>query len=93
MQAHRRHDISDIVWEILEPLLPGCEGRVGRPASDNRLFITLFSGYCELVLHGEICRRTMGTGKIHTAVFIAGATEEFGKFCLNRSSPNRTTND
>ena len=39
MQAHRRHDISDRDWEILEPLLPGGEGRVGRPASDNRLFI------------------------------------------------------
>ena len=39
MQAHRRHDISDRVWEILEPFLPGSEGRVGRPASDNRLFI------------------------------------------------------
>ena len=39
MQTHRRHDISDRVWENLEPHLPGSEGRVGRPASDNRLFI------------------------------------------------------
>ena len=39
MQAHRRHDISDHTWEILEPLLPGHKGHVGRPASDNRLFI------------------------------------------------------
>ena len=39
MQAHRRHDISDQTWELLKLLLPGCEGRVGRPASDNRLFI------------------------------------------------------
>lgn len=33
MQAHRRHDISDHTWEILEPLLPGHKGHVGRPAS------------------------------------------------------------
>ncbi len=37
--AHRRHDISDRVWEILEPLLPGGKGKTGRPAQDNRLFI------------------------------------------------------
>ena len=39
MQAHRRHDISDHTWEILGPLLPGHKGHVGRPASDNRLFV------------------------------------------------------
>ena len=37
--AHRRHDISGQVWEILEPLLPGGKGRTGRPAYDNRLFL------------------------------------------------------
>ena len=36
-QAHRRHDISDHVWSLLEPYLPGCEG--GWRAKDNRLFI------------------------------------------------------
>ena len=28
--AHRRHDISGQVWEILEPLLPGGKGKTGR---------------------------------------------------------------
>ena len=37
--AHRRHDISDRVWEILAPLLPGSQGKTGRPAQDNRRFI------------------------------------------------------
>ncbi len=37
--AHRRHDISDSVWEILEPLLPGQAGQWGGIAKDNRLFI------------------------------------------------------
>ena len=30
--SQRRHDISDRVWKILEPLLPGGKGKVGRPA-------------------------------------------------------------
>ena len=39
MQPHRRHDISDRVWELLKPRLPGRRGSVGRPATDNRQFI------------------------------------------------------
>ena len=35
---NRRHDISDRVWNILAPLLPGGPGKVGRPAQDNRRF-------------------------------------------------------
>jgi len=37
--AHRRHDISDRVWNLLEPHLPGREGAWGGKARDNRLFI------------------------------------------------------
>ena len=37
--VHRRHDISDHVWELLEPHLPGREGSWGGQAKDNRLFI------------------------------------------------------
>lgn len=37
--SHRRHDISDRVWFILEGLLPGRKGMWGREAKDNRLFI------------------------------------------------------
>ncbi len=37
--AYRRHDISDRVWQILEPRLPGREGAWGGKARDNRLFI------------------------------------------------------
>ncbi len=39
MLSHRRHDISDKTWSLLEPHLPGYEGSVGRPPFDNRLFI------------------------------------------------------
>jgi transposase len=38
-QGHRRHDISDQVWQLLEPHLPGREGAWGGKARDNRLFI------------------------------------------------------
>ena len=37
--AHRRHDISDKVWNLLEPHLPGREGVWGGKARDNRRFI------------------------------------------------------
>ena len=37
--AHRRHDISDKAWALLEPHLPGREGAWGGVAKDNRLFI------------------------------------------------------
>ena len=37
--ADRRHDISDRVWELLEPHLPGRDGSWGGRAKDNRRFI------------------------------------------------------
>jgi len=37
--THRRHDISDETWKILEPYLPGRKGTWGGNARDNRLFI------------------------------------------------------
>ena len=44
--AHSRHDISDIVWQILEPHLLGCKGTWGGNTRDNRKFSMLFSGFC-----------------------------------------------
>jgi transposase len=37
--AHHRHDISDHVWGLLEPWLPGRKGSWGGVAHDNRRFI------------------------------------------------------
>jgi len=37
--SHRRHDISDRVWSLLEPIFPGRVGTWGGKARDNRLFI------------------------------------------------------
>jgi transposase len=39
MTSHRRHDISDPAWTLLEPHLPGRKGTWGGNARDNRLFI------------------------------------------------------
>ncbi|PIZ32973.1 MAG: IS5/IS1182 family transposase, partial [Alphaproteobacteria bacterium CG_4_10_14_0_8_um_filter_37_21] len=38
-QIHRRHDISDKAWFLLEPHLPGKKGSWGGVATNNRQFI------------------------------------------------------
>lgn len=35
----QRHDMSDYLWNKLEKLLPGSDGKVGRPSKHNRRFI------------------------------------------------------
>ncbi len=40
---HRRHDITDGMWEVLAPLLPGQAGQWGGIARDNREFINAVS--------------------------------------------------
>ena len=37
--SYHRHDISDNVWALLEPHLPGQRGQWGGIAQDNRRFI------------------------------------------------------
>ncbi|WP_108651218.1 IS5 family transposase [Dongshaea marina] len=37
--AHRRHDISDRVWSLIEPHILGRKGDWGKAGRDNRLFI------------------------------------------------------
>ena len=39
MVSHRRHDISDRIWRLFEPHLPGRKGLWGGIARDNRTFI------------------------------------------------------
>ena len=39
VSAHRFHDISDSLWELLKPYLPGRKGAKGVAARDNRLLI------------------------------------------------------
>ena len=39
LNLQRRHDISDEMWAIIEPHLPGQKGQWGGIAKDNRKFI------------------------------------------------------
>jgi transposase len=38
-RTHKRHDLSNELWNKMERLLPGREGTIGRHGRDNRLFI------------------------------------------------------
>ena len=38
-KPYQRHDISDRMWSVLEPLLPGRAGEWGGVAKDNRQYI------------------------------------------------------
>lgn len=38
-EDYQEHDISDAVWVLLEPILPGQRGQWGGVAEDNRRFI------------------------------------------------------
>lgn len=53
MTARRRYAISAGAWALLKPHLPGSEGHVGRPATDNRPFIDAVFGYCAQVRRGR----------------------------------------
>ena len=59
--AYHRHDISDRVWNILAPLLPGGRGKVGRPAQDNRRFINAVFRVLRTGAPGATCPRTTAT--------------------------------
>ena len=39
MAAYKRHDISDELWELLSPHLPGQHNQRGGTSNDNRKFI------------------------------------------------------
>ena len=50
--AYHHYDTSGRAWEILEPLIPGCPGKVGRPTRNNPRF-------SNAVLRVSRCRRTL----------------------------------
>ena len=67
--AHRRHDISDRVWEILEPLLPGGKGKTGRPAQDNRRFINAVFWILRMQ-YGCVCASEYGPYAPHIFTYV-----------------------
>ena len=82
--AHRRHDMTDDVWERLRPHLPGGEGkRADRPRTTGGL-LTLCAGFCPPALLGAICPRTTETGRTPIAASAAGGTGACGPDCWRR---------
>ena len=79
--AHRRHDISDRTWGLLEPHLPGSRGSVGRPASDNRLFVNAVFWILRTGAPWRDLPPDLGDWKIHIAGLAVGASVAFGKNC------------
>ncbi|CAM3494640.1 hypothetical protein XNC1_2420 [Xenorhabdus nematophila ATCC 19061] len=77
--AYRRHDISEHVWNLPEPHLPGRKGAWGRVADDNRLLINAVFWILRTGCLGEIYRPITVIGKIRIAVFAGGGTRAYGK--------------
>lgn len=69
-QVHRRHNISDKVWSLLEPHLPGREGGWGGIARDNRQFIDAVFWIIREVHRGVTYRRITAIGVILTVVLL-----------------------
>ncbi len=90
--AHRRHDISDHIWSLLEPHLPGRKGAWGRVAYDNRLFINAVFWILRTGAPWRDLPPDYGDWKIRIAVFVGGGTKAYGKDCLKNSSLNPISN-
>jgi len=77
--AHRRHDISDELWNKISHYLPGAKGKWGGVAQDNRSFVNAVIWiFRTWGVHGEIYHMIMGIGKILIEGFVDGATSVFG---------------
>ena len=79
MLAHRGHDISDRLWNLLSPHLPGSSGSVGRPAEDNRLFINAVFWILRTGAPWRDLPLILVVGRIRNVVFVVGAIEVCGK--------------
>ena len=75
--ACHRHDISGRAWAILEPILPGGLGKVGRPAQNNRRF-TPYSGSSAPASPGATCPRTTDTGHLPAIASATGRRTALG---------------
>lgn len=92
MAAHRRHDISNKLWELLEEHLPGSKGKVGRPSSNNRLFINAVFWILRTGAPWRDLPPDLGDWKNNNADSAAGAIVAYGKNCWKSLSINRIMN-
>lgn len=92
-KAHRRHDLSDKDWALLEPHLPGRAGQWGGVAEDNRRFAssTQCSGFCARALHGVTYRPFTVIGRTPIGASAAGAKRAYGKRYWNASLMSQAT--
>ncbi|ETS31617.1 transposase [Photorhabdus khanii NC19] len=90
--AHRRHDISDYVWSLLEPHLPGRKGAWGRVAYDKRLFINAVFWILRTGAPWRDLPPDYGDWKNTHRRFCRWRDKGIGKDCLNSSSLNRISN-
>ena len=90
--AHRRHDMTDAVWERLRPLIPGGEANREDQPMTTAASSTPCAGFCAPALPGATCPRTTGTGRTPTAASAAGGTGASGPDCWKQSWMTRISN-
>ena len=83
-KAYRRHDISDRVWELLEPHLPGRKGSWGGVATDNRRFINAVFWILRTGAPWRDLPSEYGGGKIHIEDIAVGGIKAYGSRYLKR---------
>ena len=81
-EAYRRHDISDEVWELLRPQLPGQPGQWGGIAEDNRQYLNGVFWILRTGAHGGICRHATETGTAWRNASAVGVSMVSGRNCL-----------
>ena len=80
--SHRRHDISDELWDLLSDHLPGGKGKVGRRAADNRTFVNAVFWILRTGAPWRDVPPDYGDWKIPIGVSAAGKTGVYGKIFL-----------
>ena len=90
--AHRLHDISDNLWELLNLICRDVKEQKTLLPEITDCSSMHFFGFYELVLHGATCHRNMATGKTHIADFADDGTMGFGKSFLKSLLMNRILN-
>jgi len=51
VMATKRHELNEVQWMKISPLLPGTAGGAGRTAADNRLFMNGYLWVLRLTAH------------------------------------------
>jgi hypothetical protein len=75
----QRFVVSDILWQRLEPHLPGKISDAGITAKDNRMCWKRSSGGCELGRRGATCRLPLVTGTASSGGLKGGPGLEYSR--------------